>query len=442
MKRILLSVFAAAITAAVAVPAIAADVDLSGQYRARGEYVGNPSFVQADGTNSVGQRVRLTADAQATDDTSVKITIQDTRTWGTNDLSALSGTVAGGPGLTNASGGNNLDLHESFVNINNVLGTPLALKVGRQELNYGDQRLIGSFGWHNNGRSFDAIKLTYKSDAANVDLFDAKINDNTTGDTDQDLLGAYVTVNTIPNNSLDLYVLHLTDGSTAPIVINNQGALTPDERQSLTTLGARLKGNFDAVDYTGELAYQTGTLNTATTDYDIKGLAYAVKGGYTLPSPQKIRLGAEYVYASGDDSTTDTELSTFSNLFPTNHGHMGFMDQQGWRNVSAWSVNAKASGLVENLELFAQYWSFSQAEQLDNWYKAGNWMNAGTTTGSSTRDGLGSELDITAKYKLNASTSVYAGISRYFAGDVIDDINGATPTEDRDWAFLQLTTNF
>jgi hypothetical protein len=123
---------------------------------------------------------------------------------------------------------------------------------------------------------------------------------------------------------------------------------------------------------------------------------------------------------------------------------MGYQDQHAWRNITAWSVNAKISEAVENLDLYAQYWSFAQTEQLDAWYGAGNWMNAGASTAASTRDGYGSELDITAKYKLNASTSVYAGISRYFAGDIIDDINVAatTPSEDRDYAFLQLTTNF
>jgi len=34
-----------------------------------------------------------------------------------------------------------------------------SLKIGRQELIYGDERLIGAFGWNNIGRVFDAAKL-------------------------------------------------------------------------------------------------------------------------------------------------------------------------------------------------------------------------------------------------------------------------------------------
>ena len=73
MKRILLSVFAVAITAAWAVPATAGDVTFGGQYRLRGEYRDNADHNDAlnDDTDSWVQRVRLTANANGTDDTSV-----------------------------------------------------------------------------------------------------------------------------------------------------------------------------------------------------------------------------------------------------------------------------------------------------------------------------------------------------------------------------------
>jgi hypothetical protein len=36
-----------------------------------------------------------------------------------------------------------------------------ASAIGRQILSYGDERLIGSFDWHNLGRTFDAVKIRY-----------------------------------------------------------------------------------------------------------------------------------------------------------------------------------------------------------------------------------------------------------------------------------------
>ncbi|MFQ5480990.1 MAG: hypothetical protein ACE5DW_06905, partial [Thermodesulfobacteriota bacterium] len=105
MKRLLLSVFAAALTAAIAVPAMATTFSFNGQYRARGEYRGNPNFVDSANTSGVLQRVRLTTNAAITNDTSVKITLQDSAAWGMVDPMGR-----GGPALTDI-GGNHLDLH-------------------------------------------------------------------------------------------------------------------------------------------------------------------------------------------------------------------------------------------------------------------------------------------------------------------------------------------
>ncbi|MCR4287189.1 MAG: hypothetical protein NUW09_04155, partial [Deltaproteobacteria bacterium] len=77
MKRILMAVFAAAVTAVWAVPSYAGEVTLSGEYRLRVEDRDNTDFNEAvdDTMDFWGQRVRLTANAKATDDTSVKITV-------------------------------------------------------------------------------------------------------------------------------------------------------------------------------------------------------------------------------------------------------------------------------------------------------------------------------------------------------------------------------
>jgi hypothetical protein len=53
------------------------------------------------------------------------------------------------------------DLHQGYVNLGNLREFPVTLKVGRRELSYGDERLVGAFDWNNIGRSFDAIKARY-----------------------------------------------------------------------------------------------------------------------------------------------------------------------------------------------------------------------------------------------------------------------------------------
>lgn len=467
MKRILLSVFAAAITAAWAVPAGAADATFGGEYRVRGEYRNNADFDDTSTSNDhrdyIGQRVRLTGNLKATEDTSFKITLQDTRVWGDTAL------AAGGPNLTDdevtfdatglitsSTGTNKLDLHESYMNVDNLFGAPVTLRVGRQELSYGDQRLVGSFGWSNNGRSFDAAKVVVNTDIANIDIFASKIREGVTSSNDQNFYGLYLTTKAIPNNSLDLYALALTDqahgGTQTPFgfgsTVGNHGiaAGIVNESQHLYTVGARIKGAVAGLDYTVEVPFQFGDINTTGTDYDISAYALAAKVGYTLPTPIKVRIGAEYDFATGDDSSTDDTIDTFFNLFPTNHDKLGYMDQQGWRNVSAWNVNALVD-VNEKVSIFASYWNFSLAEEQDAWYGAGQWNNSPTSglrAASSTNadDEIGSEIDLVAKYKYNNNVTAELGVSRFFAGDFIKNDATTVDDADQDFAYLMLTANF
>lgn len=424
MKRILLSVFAAAVTVAWTVPA-SADVTFNGEYRARGEWRENLDFDDdtTDTQSFIGQRVRLTANAQATDDVSFKITLQDTRNWG-----AAPNTIGGGPNLTD-SGDNHLDLHESYINISNFFDTPVSLRIGRQELSYGDQRLIGSFNWSNNGRSFDAVKAMVTTDLANIDIFASKIEDKniTAGnsDNDQDFYGIYATTNVVPNHTLDLYALLLRDGNYTGLPVT----------ANIYTVGARLAGSVAGLDFTVELPYQFGDFDGTGVDTDIKAWAFAAKAGYTVPgAPMNLRLGAEYNYATGTEDGED-DAETFFNLFPTNHDKMGFMDLQAWRNVNAWSLNVSAD-VTEKIRVHVAYWDISRAEGDDDWYQAGHWNLGGSGLTANDDKEIGSELDLVASYKYNNNVTIEAGLSRFFAGDALD------PDDDQDWAYLQVTGRF
>lgn len=450
MKSVILSVLAAAVTAVPAVSAQAADPAFGGEYRLRGEFRDNNDFndAAADKTGTYLQRIRFTAGISVKDDTTVKVTIQDSRIWG-----AEGNAVAGGPALTDSGTtiNSNTDIHEGYVNISNLFGARVSLRAGRQELSYGDQRLVGSFGWNNNGRSFDALKFIYTSDLFNADLFTSKVRENTTSDEDLDFYGLHITTGIIPNNSLDIYTFFLRDGSdgggTAPFGITGPAGNTTitgiNAAQALWTVGARLKGSYGPVDYTAEVPFQTGSIDTTAARYDISAWAAAVKLGYTLPTSMKVRVGVEYDYASGDDNAGDNDIETFYNLFPTNHPLLGFMDMQGWRNVSAISVNASAD-ITNKLKAYAAWWNFSLAEKQDAWYGAGNWNNTPTSgvraANSNGEDSVGNEFDLVATYQYSSGVQLQAGYSHFFTGIFID--TAVADEADQDFAYLQLTVNF
>lgn len=416
----------------------------SGEYRLRPEFRDNADFDDDTGDTQsfYGQRARLGVNAKITPDLSGFVQFQDTRNWG-DDALLTDTTPTTDAATQNPNQG--VDIHQAFVTLSNIKGLPLSLKVGRQELNYGDQRLIGGFGWSNNGRAFDAIKLMYSHDVADIDFWTAKVDENNSGggapDDDTDFYGLYATFkkNPIPDSNLQAYLLYKRDGAEG---------VSGDSKLSEYTLGARLAGKVSGVgiDYIGEFAYQFGDNGTVGTDsVDISAYALAVEAGYAIPNMTwSPRVALEYDYATGSDDATD-EDNTFNNLYPTNHLHYGYMDYQGWANMSAIALKASAKP-TDKSYLYLAYWIFSLAEEEDGWYNAGGAASGTLRAASSTNteDSVGSELDLVAIHTFSPNLKAEAGVSQFFTDDFIDDkVKAAGGTsEDSTWAYLMGTVSF
>ena len=79
------------------------------------------------------------------------------------------------PNRNGAQGDDAFDLYEGYIEISNYDKCPFGLKIGRQVLRYGDERLIGESDFTNFGRSFDAAKLRYQANDWSVDAFAATV---------------------------------------------------------------------------------------------------------------------------------------------------------------------------------------------------------------------------------------------------------------------------
>jgi len=82
---------------------------------------------------------------------SLYFAIQDVRVWG-DELNYSSTGIKG----DNAS----IDLKEAWFNIH--FSEHFSMKIGRQELSYADQRLLGGRNWNQHGMSYDALLLQFK----------------------------------------------------------------------------------------------------------------------------------------------------------------------------------------------------------------------------------------------------------------------------------------
>ena len=403
-----------------------------GEFRLRPEYRRDPDFDNAtsDAASFIGSRIRFGVQADPRTDVTVKVLLQDTRNWGQEASSV---------GLTSTAP-SNFDIHEGYVEFRNILNSPVMFRAGRQELNYGDQRLVGSLNWSNNARAFDAFKAFIANDAWNADVWTAKRKENnaTAGapSRDRDFSGLYVTgKKLIPSGVVDVYALHDREGDTT-------GVAKP---KSIVTVGARLAGKMAAFDYGVEAPYQFGDNGTvvgiSSDDVKLSAFALAAKAGYTFPA-HETRLGVEYDFASGSKNAADTTNHTFNNLYPTNHPYYGLMDNQGWRNMKALSASLSLKPSKPSAVSLA-YWNFHLAQAHDAWYdSAGN--GSGSLRGASAANEethVGDELDLAFRYATTPDLVWEAGYGHFFAGAFIKDrVRGSS--DGSDWTYVMTTVKF
>src|SRR3972149_482643 len=327
-----------------------ADVKVSGgELRLRGVMVDNSEGTDAlkDG-GFFEQRTRLNVDATA-DDAKVFLQVQDSRKWG--------GEATTTDTADNGNGG--IDLSQGYVDLSNVANKPISLRIGRQAMAYGEHRLIGSLEWRDNARRFDAIKLTYKHSAADIDVFTSKISDSGADwGNDANLNGIYAQLKNVPQvSNLDLYLLHSVNEGQADA--------------NFYTLGGRVKGAVSNIniDYNAEIAIQSGD---ATSIADKSANAYAIRAGYTIPNVLGgLSIGVEYDAATGDSggaagsagAAAEGEDEAFSNLYPTNHYLYGYTDDVNWTNMNALAISASMTP-IDKVKLAIEYWNYALDQEV------------------------------------------------------------------------------
>src|SRR5262245_61115347 len=140
-----------------------------------------------------------------------------------------------------------MDLHQAYIGVGNHKEFPVSAKIGRQELSYGDERLIGAFGWNNIGRVFDAAKLRWQNSWFGADFFTGRVvipddnNFNVPNDYDW-FSGMYASTRKIPKQTTEFYFLSRNANAQARFAQN--GSLIPlPSARDIYTIGLRVKSN-------------------------------------------------------------------------------------------------------------------------------------------------------------------------------------------------------
>lgn len=359
-----------------------------------------------------------------------------------------------------------IELHQAVVSVGNHKEFPVALKLGRMEMSYGDERLIGAFAWNNIGRTFDGIKLRWQNEWFGADLFATHpvIPQNGVFDVANDydfFSGLYATTLKIPKNILDVYFLARNSSAQAAAAAPSPQFPQPSER-AIYTVGFRLKskpGELGGWDYTLESAYQFGNFVdkrpgafTPTQSLDQSAYMVAALGGYTFADVWgKPRLGLEYDYSSGDSDPFDDKHETLDNLFHTNHKFYGYMDFISLQNIQDVCLSLMLKPTAKLNVTIAGH-GFWLANTHDSFYNVGGVARGGTSPTLGTGYGVnarygnfvGNEIDIVGTYNFTRYAQVEAGYGHFFVGDYVQQSlsSPAFGSQDADFVYVQINLAF
>ena len=369
-----------------------------GDIRVRGELDGRDFLKKTPPNLYTLLRSRLSAEATPIDRVNLFFQIQDSRTFG-EEKDALGS-------FNTISNTKNLDVHQAYLKVDSLLAEGLSLKLGRMEMAYGNERIVGSVGWNNVGRSFDGGVLRYASQKDYVDLFVMNVSETTVPpsvatvgsvsaarDTGQMFSGLYYSGKPMENHQLDIYAMHQLDR------LRPSGA---DNKLSRFTLGALFKGNTNSVLYDAEFAYQTG--KTGATN--IGAMMFAILLGYNFTDLPLTSVSAGFDYLSGNKDN-DKDMKAFDPMYHTGHKFYGFMDyfisiptntaNRGLQDMYARVVLKPEANT--SLAIWGHFFQYAQPLK--------------------DVQGIGQEIDIVGQYKYNKNLSFELGLCGFLPGEIM-----------------------
>jgi hypothetical protein len=477
-----------------------AQLSLTGQIRTRGELRDGYGTLELSGGKpaaQIAQRTRLTFNYKSSR-IIFQTSIQDVRLWG-QDASTIT-----------PADGSKLAIHEAWAELilsnkkdNTFKVSPFdyfGIKIGRQELVYDDERLLGASDWLTQARRHDAIVFKLLQSGWQVDL-GAAFNQNTDA---INYNGTYYTPANVPATVKDskgnlvntptgyiplINAAGISAKNGSPAFLNPPGtnALNQNYKALQYLYAARKFGKtkisglfvadefgkyiLDSVKNTagtdvgyvyGKHFNQSGVNTRYTTGLLINPVfgdknQWALNGGYYYQGgydKDGLKLSA-YTYTisvaykathlgytvgldvlSGNDAfSTSTTNHRFDPLYGTPHKFWGYMDY-------FYAASGSPTGGLTDPYLKVKYTSANSrltTELAGHYFLLENSQK--DLAGVSVSKHLGTELDLTAGYKLNPFTTVDVGLSYMAATSSMEYAKNITPSTANlkpVWAFLQI----
>ena len=396
--------------------------DFSGEVRLRGERWDdadlNRRLEDTDGRFFLRTKVRT--DIAFSEELSARIDLLDCREWDSDRRPR--------------SHNDELDLHQAYVQFDDLFAAPLMLRLGRQELDLGSRRLISAPTWSNSLRSFDAARLSWVGDAVDLHGFfgsvvvheDDRFNEHRHGEA---ICGIFSTFKGLGGPKLGLYSVNLF--SRKHEVAGEDGREGDHERH---TLGTRLYGKLSPRwTYDLELAHQRGRY----AHDRIRTWAFHADTAYTFDLPWQPTIQPLLNWATGDKDPDDGRRNTFDPLFACSHGPYGMIDFFHWMNVQELACRFKVRP-ARKLTVTAEVHRYWLDEDTDAWYTCTRRAKRRDRSGRS-GDQVGHELSLMARYALSRQLTLEGGWARFFPGQFP---RRTGPDDNADFWYLQTLFRF
>ncbi len=267
LKKLLFLALALSFANIIFAQGVAEGWKFSGHSQIRGELDSKDLDFKSQMNSFTLMKTRLSVEKTFENNFKFFVQMQDSRVFG------MEGTT-----LTDTK---NVDLHQGYVEMNNFLNTDFSLTLGRKEISYGSQRVIGPNGWNNVSRAFDGVNVKYKSDGFWIDAFRYTINATNNlavgypytskQDVTWSMYGLWANITMSEKTKLDVYALYDADLTKVGV----------DNKYEKYTAGLTYWGNYGELSTTVDAIYQGGTYTAAAnTPLDISAYLITFKLQY------------------------------------------------------------------------------------------------------------------------------------------------------------------
>jgi hypothetical protein len=293
---------------------------------------------------------------------------------------------------------------------------PAYLRVGRQELYFGSQRLISPSDWNNVRRTFQGVRGFWLGKDWNVDLFwvqpvliePARLDPP---DHNQNFSGVWTTYRPHKGQSIELYYLDL-DNRDPGVALGRGGVLGGF---NISTLGSRYSGDYRHFLWDFEGMYQFGAWSNQVDSAGAvtTGLGYAFAD---VPTTPQFWLYNDWASGSQNPGVGNIH-GTFNQLFPWGHTYFGYLDLVGRQNIDDVSVQFGFFPL-KWIQTTVQNHVFHLDSARDALYNAAGAAIRSSPAGTAGTY-VGDEIDFTTNFHLDLHNDIFVGYSKLFAGEFI-----------------------